>query len=36
VRDPYAVWFIAIALFGLTGMGMSRGGGVEQMQMEFL
>jgi hypothetical protein len=35
-RDPYAVWFIALALFGLTGMGTSRGGVVEQMQMEVL
>ncbi|HEY7032911.1 MAG TPA: hypothetical protein VH482_16320 [Thermomicrobiales bacterium] len=35
-RDPYAVWFLALALFGLTGIGVSRGGVVEQMQMEVL
>jgi hypothetical protein len=35
-RDPFAVWLIGMALIGLKGIGMSRGGIVEQMQMEVL
>jgi hypothetical protein len=35
-RDPYAVWFVGLALLGFKGIGLSRGGIVEQMQMEVL
>lgn len=36
LQDLYATWFIALALFGLTGLSPSRGGVVEQMQMEVI
>ena len=35
-RDPNAVWFLGLALFGLAGITTGRGGVVEQMQMEVL
>jgi hypothetical protein len=34
--DPYAIWVIGLALFGFMGITASRGGVVEQMQMEVL
>jgi hypothetical protein len=35
-HDPFAMMVLALALIGLSGIGTSRGGVVEQMQMEVL